>query len=144
MKKVTRNIAIGLSVLWLIFLGKSIFSYVTYKPAPGASGLELLDGPILGMFCVFAAAGAFCSLMLAIIMHKFRNAWYYGMSKTGRASVDAAIACNVLMYIPVFTLSWNGLIALLGLIAWVISAIVCLILLLAAFCEEPEHKNTVN
>ena len=91
MKKIMRNIAIGLTVLWLICLGFTVHSYLTYEPAPGASGMELLDGPILGMFCILAAAGVFCSGMLAAVMHKFRNAWYYNLSKYQQASLVTVV-----------------------------------------------------
>lgn len=141
MKKVTRNIAIILTVLWGILLGKGILSCVTYQPEPGASGMELLDQAIIGALCIFLAGGTFCSGMLAIAMHKFRNAWYYNLGGVERASLVTAVLCNVLLYVSYFFLFFtNSILTVLVPIAWVISSFVCFCLLVGAFCQVPPQE----
>lgn len=142
MKKVTRNVAIIFTVAWGVFLTIEIYNFVTFEPPPNEGGLGAYGGQVIRvLMMVIASVAVFCSGMLAIAMHKFRNAWYCNLGGVERASLVTAVLCNVLLYVSYFFLFFtNSILTVLVPIAWVISSFVCFCLLVGAFCQVPPQE----
>lgn len=127
MKRITRNIAIVLTVLWSVFLVMNVVAYATFQgdPKEGALGVYM-ERAMYIWGSVGAALGVFCSVMLAVCMHQFRDAWYYGLKRSERLFIDSAVCSNVLLYLSVILLFVPSFLTLLVLIAWAIATMVCL------------------
>lgn len=150
MKKVIKIIAIVLAVLWNVFLMGGLIGLMTDRPAveEEAFGAYMTQG-IYIVIIVLAFGGVVCSSMLAIAMHKFRDAQYDTLSTVEKVFLILACECNGVLYLSWFLLFFaQNVLTISMLLVWFLSSIASVILLIVVTCTKrttgSEHSKQMQ